>query len=65
MLSWSVYCISIICNHSCDYVLRSMGQERLRNLAICPSNILSMPRNLNFDVVITTFSEEKTRQKEF
>ena len=41
-----------------------MGQERLRNLAIL-SIEHSMTRNLNFDVVINTFDEQKARKKSF
>ena len=46
------------------YLRNSMGQERLRNLAILSIDH-SMGRNLNFDVVIDTFAELKTRKKEF
>lgn len=46
------------------YLRNSMGQERLRNLAIL-SIENSMARNLNFDVVIDTFAEQKARKKEF
>ena len=46
------------------YLRNSMGQERLRNLAIL-SIEQSMARNLNFDVVINTFAEQKSRKKEF
>ena len=46
------------------YLRNSMGQERLNNLAIL-SIENSMARNLNFDDVINTFAEQKTRRKEF
>lgn len=46
------------------YLRNSMGQDRLRNLAIL-SIENSMPRSLNFDDLIDTFAEQKARKKEF
>lgn len=46
------------------YLRNSMGQDRLRNLAIL-SIENSMARSLNFDDVIDTFAEQKARRKEF
>jgi hypothetical protein len=46
------------------YLRNSMGQDRLRNLAIL-SIENSMARSLNFDDVIDTFAEQKARKKEF
>ena len=46
------------------YLRNSMGQERLRSLAIL-SIEHSKARNLNFDDFINTFAEQKARKKEF
>ena len=46
------------------YLRNSMGQERLRSLAIL-SIEHSMTRTLNFDVVINTFAEVKARKRVF
>ena len=40
-----------------------MGHEKLRNLAILSIGH-SKTRNVNFDVVINTFAEQKARKKE-
>ena len=46
------------------YLRNCMRQERLRNLPILTIEH-SMTQNLNFDVVINTFAEQKARKKEF
>ena len=46
------------------YLRNSMGQERLRNLAIL-SIEHSMARNLNFDVVINTLLNRKPEKRNF
>ena len=46
------------------YLRNSMGQERLRSLAIL-SIEHSKARNLKFDDIINTFAEQKARKKEF
>ena len=45
------------------YLRNSIGQERLGNLAIL-SDEHSMGENLNFDVVISTFAQQKNPKKE-